>query len=35
MLPYNTTLAELTTKYTINIKQRYILYIGYIINLVV
>ena len=29
------TLAELTTKYAINTKQRYMLYIGYIINLVV
>jgi hypothetical protein len=29
------TLAELTTKYAVNIKQRYVLYMGYVINLVV
>jgi hypothetical protein len=28
------TLAELTTKYAINIKQRYVLCMGYVINLV-
>jgi hypothetical protein len=28
------TLAELTTKYAVNIKQRHVLYMGYVINLV-